>query len=290
MSSTVVGASAQSTEVQIELTGVRTNIPGNLVSKSLYKYHCIHKTSLGPLILDATISKWVQNNIRVIEHFDFCMHYVGCPALIVLLICSQSAGAWGVAIFFFTLHLATLVWAFIFFVVPLDRAKNLALMVPTKSSENINNFMNEFIKITASQTSAYALTDFQAAIFAKASIDVEINMMVYNNKWSLEYNHLAGYWNVFIHIMPFLLMTSGGSFGVLFGLAVAGYICGYLTWRVLKFTSFEPLCWDWLCFYLCLLTICAPVENTILDRIQSGHAQSATSLTYIRGNRCTDYI
>eukprot|EP01035_Chromulina_nebulosa_P065657 gene65657-89825_t len=149
MSSTrtaLVGAAAQSTEVKIELTGQLTKVPGNLISKALYKYNCISKTSLGPLILDATISMW-------------------------------SVVAWTVAILFFTLHLSTLLCAFIFFVVPLDRAKNLALLVPTKSTENISGMINEFIKITAAQTSAYALTNFQAAIFAQASMAVEIEMM-----------------------------------------------------------------------------------------------------------------
>ena len=289
-STALFGAGVQSTQVHIEFTGQRTLVPCNLVSRSLYKYDCIRKTSLGPLILGAAISTQVQNSIKWVERFDYCMHYIGCPAIIILLICSHSTTAWIVASTLFCLHLLTLLWTFTFFVVPLDRAKNMGLAVPTKSKDSINNLMNDFITITASQTSAYALTDFQAAIFAQASVGVEIKMMVYNNWWSVWYNHLAGHGNVFIHILPFLLMTTSTSSSVLISTAIFSYLVWYILWRALLYTTSEPLCWDWLCFCLCLFTICAPSQKTILDRVQTGKAQPAIPLTYISGNSFTERV
>eukprot|EP01038_Epipyxis_sp_PR26KG_P014996 gene14996-20173_t len=289
MSTNLAALEAHQSDIKVSLTGRDTTVPGNLVSRSLYRYHCVHKTSLGDLILGASISENMQKSMPLREKFDFFMHYVGCFVLIIILLSispiteptKPTFVVWIVACVLYLLHFLNLVSTIAFFWVPLHRAKNVALLVQLKDMSGFTH-MNEFIKIEVSHTSTYAITDFQAAIIAQANTSGSIQLMVYGKKWSAHYNHFIGILNAFIHFIPFIIVlidphNVGGVVGC--------YIGWYITWSVMLFYSikFHPQCFDVVLFwFFCVLLCCAPGQKDILDRVQSGKTKSAELLTYMR--------
>ena len=283
----IIAGHVQSSEVNIELTGKTVSMPSNFVTAFLYKYRCVSNTSLGTLILGASISETMQNSMHWMERFDFIMHYLGCFVFISLL---TGINKFSLAerVFFaipVILHHLNLLVVMVFFAIPLNRAKNLALVAPTQSTDPINGSMNEFVTITATQTDTYAMTDFQKAVVAQASKSGTIKLMLYNKSWSAKYVHPAGRLNAFIHLLPFLIaVTAPRDIGGI----VAAYFLYLFIWYVIMYCSKSvPACFDFLfCPLACLFAGCTPSEDAILARVQEGSAKEAIDLEHIELSSC----
>ncbi len=162
----------QESAIDVSLIGTGVFVPGNMISKSIYRYNCIRKTSMGSKILGAAISPFTLRWIQAREKFDYCMHYLALP-LIFVAISVRSETFWYILLIFFAIHLVNVVAAFMFFAMPIQNAKAIALMFPTKDSEPIGALMNNFVKISASQKTMYVATDEQSAIFMAAQVSGE---------------------------------------------------------------------------------------------------------------------
>jgi hypothetical protein len=219
------------------------------------------------------------------EYFDYFMHYIGCPALIIALIYTNSNTMLNQLCFIsFALYAVNLLMALIFFVVPLNRATNVALMFPTSTDDDINGMMNDFLTISISERMTYAVSDYQSAIIAQASYQGEINAMVYNNAWSASYNHSVGYINLLVHFIALLVVMTTSSSSKLLGVLLC-YFFTWIIWRALKGKFRKCMCCvDFACgLFLCVFTTCSPFEQTIAKRVQNVNTTMAKSLDHITG-------
>ena len=283
----IMAGHVHSSEVSVELTGRTVHMPSNFVTAFVYKYHCIASTSLGKIILGASISETMQNSMHWMEKFDFFMHYLGCFVFISLLTGVNKFSLVLRAFFAIPviLHHLNLFAVMAFFAIPLNRAKNLALIAPTQSEESINGRMNEFVTITATQSDTYAMTDFQKAVIAQASKSGTIKLMLYNKAWSAKYVHPGGRLNAFIHFIPFLVAVSAPRN---IGGIVAAYFVYLFSWYVILYCSKSvPACFDFLfCPLFCLFAGCTPSEEAILARVQEGSSNEAITLDHIEVGSC----
>ena len=286
---TLMGGLVQSTDVKVQLTGKLVHVPSNFVTTCLYKYHCVGVTSLGDIVLGASISERMQNSMSWMEKYDFVMHYLGNFVFIALLTGVNRFSFFMRVLFAIPviLHHVILLVTIAFFAIPLNRAKNLALIAPTNNRSNIpgSALINDFVTITATESTTYALTDFQRAIVAQASVSGSITVMLYNKIWSAKYVHPGGRLNVFMHVIPFLIaVTSPRSITSL----VLAYIIYIIIWYVICYCSKgSPGCFDFLfCPLYCLFACCTPSEKSILARVQDGSTKDAIKLSYIEVGSC----
>eukprot|EP01036_Dinobryon_divergens_P034076 gene34076-44029_t len=212
--SNTLGAALHESEVNVRLTGRPVHVPGNMISKSIYRYHCIRCTSVGSKILGAAISPFTIEWINAREKFDFCMHYLALPMLIVA-VNLHSDIFWDAVAILFGIHFVNIVAAFMFFAMPIQNAKAIALIFATKDGDNIGDLMNNFITITASQRSTYVATDEQSAIFLQAQVSGQIEIMLYNQIWSANYNYMVGYLNCFVPFITILVAFGSASVSIL---------------------------------------------------------------------------
>jgi hypothetical protein len=296
------------TSASIEFTGKAIKFSGNMATRTLYMYHCIRCTTLGPEILAETFPKGVKYLSRL-EYIDFLMHHLGFFVMVGILVKNtenglnktNSAMVWAFCLAIALIYYLHVYYIFLYYTLPLRTAGKVGLIIPLNAEESIGSFQNEFVTITAAQNSKYHCSENQNMLLSIAiSRHLELKLMIYNKAWNFRNINFAGSMNVFSHLWVILIMGMVRP-GQMTVAAIVTYIVYYvLYWTML---SRENECWRALLsgIFNAVLTCCgffccqsskseADLIARLKDNIENGTLKQSEDVTHIKNNCFNGYI
>lgn len=290
----------QKSTLDVEETGYSFYPTGNFVSKLLWLYNCIHATSLGPQLIGTCFSSTATSFLKAAEYFDFLMHYLGCPVILIYLASTRRIKQLTLivclgAIF---MHYLNMLLIMVVFAVPLSAISRMALFFPVDTDANISgNSCNTFLTITSREELRYQCSDEQRSIFFFAAAKGQIHFMIHNNRWTKQTSKSC-YLNAFSHIVPLVLVILLIFFksNIVGKSAVAAVGAGYgifyiCFWILIAYCTCLGEC---ILSILCCCGVCcvSAKKTAILEDIRShvedGSVQSSQKLRPISG--CCSYM
>lgn len=289
-----------------ELVGTTIKYSGNIITKSLYLFQCIHGTSLGPEILAATFPDGVEYMVQY-ENMDCFMHHIGMFIVVGILVANwRSAAAWSLCLIVASFYYIHVYYVLLHFFIPLRTAAKVSLIVPLDSNEGVNDMANCFVEVTKEERTRFTCTTDQNTLLGVAmDLSQKLTFMVYNKGWNFRNINYAGNMNVFSHCttLIFVILSSTSYVGMV-SAAVWTYLLYYFTyWCMLNRGN---VCIRGIasnifnCVFLCGGCVCCgggkTNETDLVETLQksrdpeTGKLPSIDSVTYIKNNCFNGYI
>lgn len=203
-------------DVSVNFTGTRLKFANNAASIIIFIYNNIRATTLGPELLGTLFSRETIDRLKVHETFDYYMHYLVCPFVMLILasyhdqMSSISTGkstvVWVCCILIISLHYIHMFGMIFLILLPMRRAFDVALMVPTNGYQAFDGCTNTFINFTSVESIGYAVNDDQSNVIVLAlQRESKVTAMVYNRAWIKKFSSFSSYLICYSHLLALLL-------------------------------------------------------------------------------------